>query len=163
MNRNEILEQIMRLKHERNRIEEGKLSQKRIGNLLLVLLIVAIIASLIFVAFTFSCPCPHGGIEEDKNAIHKRVVDGSSDPIEGANVSLYYNGGLYDYENTSASGWANWTDLDDGLWTIKVYVDHDGDPESIDTNLLWDGEIWTLTNQISPEPCGLGDAGGGYR
>lgn len=149
----EQFKQLMEFK-ERKRKEE-----KRDRTMFAFLFLLVFIGLLILAAvISYHCPygpCPCRGIEE--NAIHKRVVvDADGSPIQDANVSLYYNGDLYDWKHTSSSGWANWTGLNDGLWTIEVDAEDDGDIEKCESNILWDGEAWELTNHISPELHGCG-------
>lgn len=140
-------------------IEELKLEfkkgrrQRRITNVLLAM-IIALILILLSIHFIY-CPCLYMGLEE--NAIHKRVIfEGGGEPIENANVSIYLYNCYYDSKFTDGNGWANWTGLADGKWTIKVDADNDGNIDATDWDFLWDGEVWELTNEISPEICRYG-------
>jgi len=125
------------------------------GSRLSLSVLIAVILVITFIAVS---PCPCRGLEpEPGNAVYKRVVWENGTPIMDANVSLKHGTAFYGWQLTGPNGWANWTDLADGLWSIYVDADGDGTTDSKDEyNYLANGQVLTLVNTISPELHGYG-------
>lgn len=80
--------------------------------------------------------------------INKRCIYDNGKPIVGAKVYIeQIDQTIY----TNSSGWANFTNLGSGPYTIYVDMDNDGNWDGVpDIVVLGQGEVVNITNDFPP-------------